>query len=79
MYTITWFDGCSNQRSICAPNATTAWEIYWALKETIKRTTPTMDAWLSITGDGYWYNPEPGVPLRPCESGYRVILKEGVR
>lgn len=75
MYTVVWFDG-QNQHSVCAGKPEAAWEIYWALKGSISKTTPQLDAWLYVTYNGKYVDPESGSQLSPCEFK-RIILKKG--
>ena len=81
MILIRWMDGIESVYECVCPDAKSAWRVYWALKCSIEKTSPTMNAWLQMSSYGIALDPREGngcPPMKNPENGGRIILKEGI-
>ena len=66
MFILTWTNASGGQFECLCAGTQHAWEIYWALKESMKATLPSADCWIRIVdGAGHFRNPEAGPGLPP--------------
>ena len=76
MITITWFDG-NDSHAACA-DAKSAWEVYWAIAQSMKgigRTTPPTP-WIAMYENGTALDPTRGghLPIRVGDA--RIFVEE---
>ena len=79
MFILTWMTPAGEQYQCLCAGTQHAWEVYWALRESMKAAMPVADCWIRIVdGAGHYRNPEagPGLPpvVRSAAQG-RYILK----
>ena len=75
---VKWTDGNEQYECLC-PGTRSAWNIYWALKQTYKEYRPLNDCYMWVTTGTVLLDPEQGNDCPPKKINEPTILREAVK